>query len=227
MSKVIVVESKNDAIFVEAIVKELNYNVQVDPIIIDKYESLDGLSEKTLITALKELKADIVKRNIDKIGIVIDIDNYSEQGRLEWLDRCIKDVFEAETMSNTKRLIDISASSEFKAQLACYFMNVGGRGELETVLKAIKTQESIYADCLNSWKKCLEKHGKEMDIKSFDKFWVSIYLRYDTCSDREQQQAGKKCTMGAFDYVMKQKKKIWDFDNPILDDLKEFLKLFC
>jgi hypothetical protein len=30
-----------------------------------------------------------------------------------------------------------------------------------------------------------------------------------------------------FDYVMEHKKDIWDWDNPALDDLKEFFKLFC
>ncbi len=62
-------------------------------------------------------------------------------------------------------------------EIGCYIMNVKGNGELETLLKAIKSEESIYADCLEAWKKCLEEN----------------------------------------------KKDIWDFESPILNDLKTFL----
>ncbi|MEG4939601.1 DUF3226 domain-containing protein [Microcoleus sp. F4-D5] len=228
MSNIVIVESKNDAIFMKAMVEKLNCDIQVEPpIYIDDYESLEGLSETKLITTLKALEADLQKRDIEKIGIIIDIDNYSEADRLEWVNKCIQQVFESETLSSTKQFIDICGDNGTKAKLACYFTNFEGKGELETLLKAIKDRESPHADCLNSWKTCIESQGQQINQKGFDKFWVSIYLRYDTCSDNEQQQAGRKCTMSGFDYVMKHKKNIWDWDNPALDDLKEFFKLFC
>ncbi len=212
----------------QALVEQLNCDIQVEkPIYIEDYERLEGLSETKLITTLKALEADLQKRDIEKIGIIIDIDNSSEQERLELVNRCIKEVFESETLSSTKQFIDICGDNGTKAQLACYFTNVEGKGELETLLKAIKARESPHADCLNSWKTCIESQGKQINQKGFDKFWVSIYLRYDTCSDNEQQQAGRKCTMSRFDYVMEHKKDIWDWDNPALDDLKKFFKLFC
>ena len=228
MSNIVIVESKNDAIFMQAMVDKLNWEIQVEkPIYIDDYERLEGLSETKLITILKALEADIQKRDIEKIGIIIDIDNYSEAERLEFVNECIQQVFESETLSNTKQFIDICGDNGTNAKLACYFTNFEGKGELETLLKAIKARESPHADCLNSWKTCIESQGQQIDRKGFDKFWVSIYLRYDTCSDNEQQQAGRKCTMSGFDYVMKHKKDIWDWDNPALDDLKKFFKLFC
>ena len=212
----------------QALVEQLNCDIEVEsPIYIDDYESWEGLSQTKLITTLKALEADLQKRDIEKIGIIIDIDNYSEPERLEWVNKCIQQVFESENLSNTKQFIDICGDNGTKAKLACYFTNVGGKGELETLLKAIKARESPHADCLNSWKTCIESQGKQIDRKGFDKFWVSIYLRYDTCSDNEQQQAGRKCTMSRFDYVMEHKKDIWDWDNPALDDLKKFFKLFC
>ncbi len=228
MSNIVIVESKNDKIFMQAMVEKLNYDIQVDPpIYIDDYKSLEGLSETELIKALKNLIRKIDRKDIENIGIIIDIDNCSEQERLKFVDRCIKQVFQAETLSSTKQFIDICTDNGTNAKLACYFTNVGGKGELETLLKAIKARESPHADCLNSWKTCIESQGQEIDRKDFDKFWVSIYLRYDTCSNQEQTQAGKKCSMSGFDYVMEHKKDIWDWDNPALDDLKEFFKLFC
>ncbi|MCC3600645.1 MULTISPECIES: DUF3226 domain-containing protein [unclassified Microcoleus] len=229
MSNIVIVESKNDAIFMKAMVDFINCDIQVEPpIYIDDYECLEGLSETKLITTLKALEADLQKRDIEKIGIIIDIDNYSEQERLQFVDRCIQQVFEAESLSSTKQFIDICTTDHgTNAKLACYFTNVGGKGELETLLKAIKAKDSPYADCLDSWKTCLENQGKKINQKDFDKFWISNYIRYDTCSNQEQKQAGKKCSMSGFDYVMEHKKDIWDWDNPALDDLKDFFRLFC
>ena len=228
MSNIVIVESKNDAIFMQAMVENLNWDIQVEEhIYIDDYESLEGLSETKLITTLKALEADLQKRDIEKIGIIIDIDNYSEAKRLEFVNECIQQVFESETLSSTKQFIDICGDNGTNAKLACYFTNVGGKGELETLLKAIKAIESPHADCLNSWKTCRESQGQQIDRKGFDKFWVSIYLRYDTCSKQDRKQAEKKCSMSRFDYVMKHKKDIWDWNNPALEDLKEFFTLFC
>ncbi|WP_293127404.1 DUF3226 domain-containing protein [Microcoleus sp. bin38.metabat.b11b12b14.051] len=228
MSNIVIVESKNDRIFMQAMVEKLNCDIQVEkPIYIDDYQNLEGLSETELIKALKNSIRKIDRKDIEKIGIIIDIDNYSEQERLKFVDRCIEPVFKAESLSSTKQFIDICTDYGTNAKLACYFTNVGGKGELETLLKAIKAKDSPYADCLDSWKTCLESQGKEINQKDFDKFWISNYIRYDTCSNQEQKQAGRKCSMSGFDYVMEHKKEIWDWNNPALDDLKEFFQLFC
>jgi uncharacterized protein YqgV (UPF0045/DUF77 family) len=229
VSNIVIVESKNDRIFMQAMVEKLNCDILVaSPIYIDDYKSLEGLSETELIKALKALKAQIEKKDIEKIGIIIDIDNFSEQDRLKFVERCIEPVFEAETLSSTKQFIDICTDIGTKAKLACYFTNVGGKGELETLLKAIKARESPYADCLDSWRSCIEeKERNKIKQKDFDKFWISNYIRYDTCSKQHQKQAEKYCSMLRFDYVMEHKKDIWNWDHPALEDLKEFFKLFC
>ncbi|TAD92738.1 MAG: hypothetical protein EA000_02070, partial [Oscillatoriales cyanobacterium] len=94
MSNIVIVESKNDKIFMQAMVEKLNCDIQVaSPIYIDDYQSLEGLSETELIKALKNLERKIDRKDIEKIGIIIDIDNFSEQERLRFVDRCIKQVF--------------------------------------------------------------------------------------------------------------------------------------
>src|SRR5919202_2239814 len=155
----------------QAMVDKLNCDIQVEkPIYIDDYERLEGLSQTKLITTLKALEADLQKRDIEKIGIIIDIDNYSEAERLEFVNECIQQVFESETLSSTKQFIDICGDNGTKAKLASYFTNFEGKGELETLLKAIKARESPYADCLDSWRSCIkEKEGKEIKQKDFDK----------------------------------------------------------
>lgn len=228
MSNILIVESKNDKIFLEALINYLNYDIKVEkPIYIDDYEYLQGLNETQLIKTLKELKADAPEKGIEKIGIVIDIDDQGINQRLEMVNQCIKNVFNnTQNLNNTSELITLSTDYDNKIEIACYFTNVDNKGELETVLKTIKTQTSPHAECLIDWKDCLEKKGYSITDKNFDKFWISIYLRYDTCSANEQRQAGRKCSMNNFDYIMENKSYIWNFEHPILEDLKLFLALF-
>ncbi len=226
-SNILIVESKNDQYFFKAIIDYLNYDIAIAPPILlseEDYRSMNGLALKK---ALKDLKADIEKGEIEKIGIIIDADNHSKEDRITFINKYIQKVFPGSPLlSNTNELINLSFA-EFNIQLACYLTNVDGQGELETVLKVIKNRTSIYADCLESWKACLQSQHKTITIKEFDKFWVSMYLRFDTCSDDEKRQAERKCSMKGFEYVMKEKVTIWDFENSILDDLKHFLQLFC
>ncbi|WP_254173623.1 DUF3226 domain-containing protein [Planktothrix pseudagardhii] len=228
MSNLLIVESKNDKFFLQALIKELNYEIEIDAsICIDDYECLEGLSEKRLVAALKSLLADIQKRQISKIGIVIDIDHYSQQERLQFINQCLRQVFPLNNeFSEISQFITVNIPDYDSIKIACYFTNVEGQGELETVLKLIKTQESLYADCLDSWRTCLESNNKSISDKDYDKFWISLYLRFDTCSRRDRYQAERKCSMTNFNYIMENKQDIWNFNHPVLDEIKEFLHLF-
>jgi hypothetical protein len=73
---ILVVESKNDKYFFQSVIKHLNYNIEIeDPIFLDEdYRDMDGSDSKKLTNALKDLKADIQKEDIERVGIVLDID---------------------------------------------------------------------------------------------------------------------------------------------------------
>ena len=98
-----------------------------------------------------------------------------------------------------------------------YIQNKDGNGELETVLKEIKSKDSTIADCLESWQKCLPD-DKKVSPKDFDKFWVQIYQRYDCCTKKEAKQAERKCNNET-----SFSKDIYNLNSAILDDLKKFL----
>ena len=110
-------------------------------------------------------------------------------------------------------------------------MNVQEKGELETLLKTIKTKPSAYADI---WKECVKNHfnsetenknDKIISDKDFYKFWLSNYIRFDTCTSYEKKQAFRKCSLYNFDYVLLNKKDIFDYDHSALDTLKRYLCL--
>ena len=67
--------------------------------------------------------------------------------------------------------------------------------------------------------------GKKINNKDFDKFWLSNYVRFDTCGRNDKKQAERKCSIQNLDYVLENKATIFDFENAILNDLKAFLRL--
>ena len=231
---ILIVESKNDKCFFQAIINKLNLDIEIsNPIRVsdEDYREMEGLNHKKLEDALNNLKANIQKGEIEKVGIIIDIDNDEEENRIKFVDDCIRKVFpDSELLNEVNRFINLNIKdtddANLNIQLACYFTNLDGKGELETVLKVIKQKESIHADCLESWRSCLTNNKKTINDKDFDKFWVDIYVRFDTCSKKDKKQAGRKCSMSAFDYVMENKAEIWNLDHEKLRDLKLFLRLF-
>jgi len=74
---------------------------------------------------------------------------------------------------------------------------------------------------LEAWKNCLATKKQHIDAKQFDKFWVSIYQRYDCCTCKEQKQAARKCGNEA-----SMAKGIWDFSHLSLSDFKDFIGMF-
>jgi len=229
VSNALIVESKNDKCFVEALINNLNLpqiEIQQPICLIDDYECLNGLDLPKLRNALEALKNKSAKQKIAKIGILLDDDGKRTE-RIALINQAVKAVFStAPQILDTNKLITLSNNS-LPLQLACFLTNVGGHGELETVLKAIKTKPSLYADCLENWRSCLDAQNETISDKEFDKFWVNNYLRFDTCTREERKRASEKCSMHNFEYVMKNKPDIWNFDDPVLDELKAFLRVLA
>ena len=239
MSNVLIVESKNDRIFVQALIAHLNASINTveeiklddtgEAIKIDEYEELSGLNQNKLREAVKRLLANAQKKPIQKLGILIDLDRFSETERIHWLNDCLEPVFKVENLfANVSEFVPIPIPNapEISLAITCYFTQANQQGELETLLKHIKAQPSPYADCLEDWRNCLAERDYDISDKEFDKFWIAQYLRYDTCSKKEQKQAERKCSMKAFDYIMKHKAEIWNFDHPVLTGIKQFLSRF-
>ena len=230
----LIVESKNDTAFVKALVKHINANAEVEEIsIIEEFEDLGvGLSEQRLTDKISDVLDEVRKKDIQKVGILLDLDKETVENRIALVNKCLKKaLLDKGFEKNTEGVLLINSFSKIKiddvtdVEFACYFTNVDGEGELETVLKKIKNQNSDYADCLESWRDCLNEKGKSVKNKEFDKFWISNYIRFDTCSNTDKGQAERKCSMQNFDYVL-ENKPIFNLDNALLSDLKSFLKLF-
>ena len=211
MKNIILVEGKDDKAFIE----KLMAGVEAKPITI---EPLGGLSKDAMLKSLDAQKNALLKNPFEKLGIIIDQDSFSTVERLAYVNECLQAVFGVQ-------IIDVSTFVQTEIdgialEIACYFVNFEGKGELESLLTRIKTEGSPYSDCLNQWQNCL---SDKVSQKEFDKLWVHYYLKYDTATHQERQQAGKYCTL---EYSLQHKPHIWNLDSPILDELKGFLGLF-
>jgi hypothetical protein len=221
VSNLLIVESENDKYFIERLKKEVNANFQIDnePICnIDDYECLGGLSTKKLTNKLFDVINNAEKDGIDKIGIMLDADDKGIENRIKIINEAISFITEDVKILETNTWYK---SEILDIDISCHILNVNGSGELETLLKEIKSESSTFADCLYSWQECLTKNNKEISKKEFDKFWISIYGRYDHCDKAEQKQAGRKCNLEA-----SLQKNIWNFSHSALNDLKKYLAMF-
>jgi uncharacterized protein YqgV (UPF0045/DUF77 family) len=197
---ILIVESNNDKYFFQSVIKHIDSDIEIEsPIFTDEdYRPMEGLDPTKLTKALKDLKADIQKEDIERVGIIIDIDRHSEVDRIKFINDCLVKVFpKAKPLDRVNQFIDLNFD-DYQIQLACYFTNVDGQGELETVLKAIKSQDSTHADCLERWRECLASNNREITNKNFDKLWIANYIRYDTSTKDDKKDAAKKLTLNYF-----------------------------
>jgi len=215
VSNRLIVESKNDQAFVQALVDYLNLpnifvsafeSVKVE-ICKEDYLLSDGVSLASLIGELKTIKSESQKEVIDKIGIILDADD-SISEKLITINSALKKVFpliEEDLFVKPNELKELILEDNQVIQVACHMINVNEVGELENLLREIKTQNSDYADCLESWRSCVEQKDKKITEKEFVKFWVNNYVRFDTCSKSEKKQVKTNCSMECFGNVMKNK----------------------
>jgi hypothetical protein len=215
----LIVEGESDKHFVERLKTFVESDFEVSPPIfrIDEYNCLGGKDKLKL--KLDEIKSDIEKGNFNKIGIMLDADKEGIQKRVSEINAAVK------IISDDLEIIEPNQwyrSESLDVDISCHILNVNGFGELETLLKEIKSQDSTFADCLNGWQTCLQSKNKTITPKDFDKFWINVYERYDCCNKKEKSQADKNCNSE----ISLKEKDIWNFSHSALTDLKNYLAMF-
>lgn len=225
----LITEGIDDGYFAAALVENINAEGKVT-CSFERYTALKGLNENALVQDLQGKIGEIRRGKIRRIGILIDQDLYDKENRLSFLNGAIKKAFGEDTvLKDTNVLYLIDLDSVTSVEIACHFMNVEGQGELETVLRAIKTKDSPHADCLGAWRTCLTRANKTITEKEFVKMWMSNYLRLDTCSSSKfRGNKGKYCSMNGLNKILERKedKAIFNLKAKELTDLRTFLSLF-
>jgi len=245
---ILIVESENDEYFIQALAKKISLDNKVCHI--DKYErsSLDS-EGKNLTLKIVTTLTKIIGRGVSKIGILLDLDNATHENRIELLNKCLRKAlidigFDVPNtlLTNVKEFITIPIDG-LEVKIACYFTNIDGKGELETVLKAIKSKDSVFADCLyDGWQKCLEQKGKtvaakgeqgDISDKEILKLWIDFYKRFDTLKKSERNEESTDWKGIMLGETTKGKKlenvrgeDIFNLQSDSLTDIMSFLEMF-
>ena len=239
--KFVIVEHNNDKFTFEAILRHISSNdIEVNSSEI-WYEprSADGNVEQptglkaSLLSAFKEVK----KGKYDKIAVIWDLDNFSFDDRLLQVNNAFDLAINEFKVENSDLIIEkdrIERSGSFfnlkfdnkNVQIACYFVNYQGKGEIEDVLKAIKSpkKSSLIADCVDrKLPECLAENVQSgLREKDLVKLWINHYVRYDTLKKSERKDKNTE-----WEKVMLNRSNIFDFDNESITefvDLKNFLR---
>jgi len=244
---ILIVESENDEYFVDTLAKEISSENRVCRIDEYKHSSLDEIKLTTQIT---NALTDAVSRSVSKIGIILDMDNSTKEERIRLVNKCLLTSFtdcDYPTpdilLTDVKKFVTCKIDDDLSVRIACFFTNVDGEGELETVLKEIKSEESVFADCLyDGWKDCLIRKGKviagrgeqcDISYKELLKLWVDFYKRFDTLkrSERNEKNTDWKgimlgVTKNGEQLKRKRGEAIFDLHSDKLSDIKSFLSMF-
>jgi hypothetical protein len=213
VSNLVLVEGDDDKEFIETLIR----HCKISNIVCNPFGGITKLSDE--LDDLK--KKSIIQNQVKKIGIITDLDEDSEKDRLDSIiNKAIQKVFATKhAISEVNPKITVPVDADVSVEISYYFMNVDGRGELETVLRAIKKNNSVRADCLDKWRECVGATGMKLTNNEFDELWINTYQRFDCCTKKQRKDAKKNCSLKP-----SIEKGAYDFDSPILADLREFLK---
>jgi hypothetical protein len=234
IKNIILVEGTNDKIFISGLLRFLkDDNTEVDQIV--SFDYFEGSDVKIITNKLKVIIPTLLNSPIEKLGIVLDIDNFSTVERLAHINEAMKIAFvnfDFEEFSIDNNLANIQVNDFRIISISYYLMqNQTGKGNTESLLKEIVIASPLSADCLALWNDCSNEHGRKISESQFLKEWINFYIRYDYCSDKKLSKHAKdNCNLekSIENIFIDEKPKAWDFSKNIdsLNNLKEYLKRF-
>ena len=205
-----------------------------------------GYSLSCLTAKLENIKRQLDKPNYQKvnhIAVIVDVDfptsnkpNKEQDGgrenRLFQVSKAINTVFytdinfekveEGNIIKSTITLDEDTVIDDFF--FSCFLTkNANAEGNLDYLLMdlASKKEEAHHANCLFSWRDCLESKNKTIKDGYLIKLWIDYYIRFDTSNSKEKSDAEIKLK---FPYVMENKgEEIFKFDSSILKSCKDYL----
>lgn len=259
IKSIIIVESPNDAYFYQALMSNMRLNdAKIDIISQEEKAYFDdlqfedetgkvykGLSEKALSAKLQIIRQKLSRLypNVEKVGFLLDMDTLQSNGglqkRLQNVNNALQDAWNvAANILAMNTLYSINCKTQegenIPMQVACYFANIKGEGELETLLFHIANKENAhYANCLQAWKECYTQKeidkSYEIKNKEFQKFWIEIYKRFDTLPRNQRNETNtnfRNIMLGSEDGKTANRNHIFDLNAEYLTEVKTFLHLF-
>lgn len=231
---ILFVEGESDERFFKTLIQysqnreDINTSVQS----ID-FSKIGGSDEKKMEIAFRSIRTDLRNGNINSLGIIIDIDSYSLAERIEHINSAAVEAFGDYQFSNFSEVItQINLKPNNAIEIPFSYQIIkdeNGKGNIETLLQNLVTQNPIAANCLEEWRKCATANGVKIKQSDFSKFWKEVYIRYDYCSNKElAKHAVDNCTFekSLNNMLIDEKPKAWNFEHDSLADLRNYLNQF-
>lgn len=238
--KLYIVESPNDAAFVQLLLKHLSI-ADADAQTIDATEvehlhnfiGSDGKEmrgKNALPAKLEMIGRDLGKKyaQVEHIGVILDLDmpkpgtDGGKQGGLALISKSVKFAFGYDSafteVGQNRDATVVVDHQDVSLQFSCYLILEGtGLVHLDQVLKAVAKQPCPTADCLTEMNTCvIAKTGEPM--KDFDKQWVNQYIR--CFADKKQINNAER---RLHEVIFEQGADLFDLGSPLLSGLKSYL----
>ena len=231
MKKIIIVESKLDAAVLRHLI-QLNpsKNESIDTIEdIVEYKELGGLSSGAITAKITEVLSNNLKEGFEKIAIIVDQDDISNDRHNLILTGLIKAIeknssYTIQEVVNDSKQLKVKLAPEL--EIAAFIVRKEHGGEMENILKASKNLSSEFADCTDALFQCTETKVLQFTEKEKLKIWLEYYLRYYQCERKLKSQSNTNCGSANIDKMLSRQSNLFDFQHIEFRDLIDFLNKF-
>jgi hypothetical protein len=230
IKNILLVEGFSDIKFFETLLKFEDLKNKTAHFNSIQFDEIGGSDDAKLEKAIRGLVTDIRKSPIHNFGIILDLDEFSNDERLAKIIVIFEKIFgNTNVVIVNKNNFDLKINDSKTINVSCYFIENDLVTNLELLLKKIATENPLAANCLKTWYDCSLAAGRKIRKSDYLKFWREVYVRYDYCADKDLlKHANENCTTEkSFENLFKSDKpNAWDFENKLLDNLKNYLTNF-
>jgi len=222
MKNIIIVEGISDKKFLEGYIAYLQETFPKKYFLIDDIKDAKG--QDAIFSILKSQKININKGETKNIGILIDAD---EEGITSKIENKINPAIEkAFNIKDSIKALNQKSLILYETKIVnifCYIFNIDGKGELEDILKEIRTDKNAEIPiCLDKFAECIKGFNEAYPEKEYKKNFIYFY-GYE-CIRREGLNSEEiKSKLKGYEYYTPQ---YWNFEHDRLKELKHFLELF-
>lgn len=219
MKNIIIVEGKSDKKFLEGYLAYLKEDFPKKYFLIEEAKGQDAI-----FSILKAHQISINRRETKNIGILIDADEEGIKAKIEnKINPAIEKAFNIKNAVKAPNKISQIKYGSNSVNIFCYIFNIDGKGELEDILKEIRTDKNAeFPICLDKFVECMKGFNEAYPEKTYKKNFIHFY-GYECVRKEGINAEGIKSKLKGYEYYTQQH---WNFEDGRLKELKQFLDLF-
>jgi 5S rRNA maturation endonuclease (ribonuclease M5) len=222
MKNIIICEGETDKKFLEGYIAYLQTTFPKEYLFIDGIKAAKGQDAITAI--LKAQQIAITIGETKNIGILLDADEEGITAKIAAkINPAIEKAFGQKNVIKAPNEKTSVAFGGNTVNIFCYIFNMNGKGELEDILKEIRTDKNTETTvCLDKFIECMEGCNEAYPVKTYKKNFIYFY-GYDCIRKEGLKSEDIKSKLKNYGYYTHQ---YWNFEHGWLSGLKQFLSLF-